>query len=89
MSAWDGNINLAGLRQILRKFDENGRLAVATHWKIARGGYDQWWELYYDEVPAVDCCAGEIEKEFDLDEALYRRIKDIILEEYPDLKAYN
>lgn len=82
------NINLAGLRQILRKFDENGYCVTATHWKIAKGGYDCWWELYYDEVPVLQCVAGEIENGC-LDEVLFRRIRDIILEEYRDLKNYN
>lgn len=80
--------SLNGFRQILRKFDEDGRLAVATHWSMARGGYDRWWEIYYDNIPVINCIAGTIEN-CCLDDPMFERLKGIILEEYDDLRRYN
>ena len=52
------NISLRGLRQLLVKFDEDGKLAEGKHWKIANGGYDLWWVLYYDDIAVVECHAS-------------------------------
>ena len=54
-------INMRGLRQVLQKFEENGRSAFGTHWHIANGGYDLWWELYYDRRPVIGCVDGCVE----------------------------
>lgn len=81
-------INCAGLRQILRRYSENGRWVGATHWSMAHGGYDLWWELYYDNVPVIGCCAGDIEN-YCLDEKQFKKAKKIILEEYSELKKYD
>lgn len=75
------NINLRGLRQILRRFDENGYHVRATHWSVARGGYDLQWELYYDRIPVVDCVDNEIIN-IGLDKKDFSRVAKIILEEY-------
>ena len=53
-------INFRGLKSVLEKFNDNGRYAKGTHWSIANGGYDLWWELYYDNIPILQCVAGEL-----------------------------
>lgn len=46
-------INLKGLEGLLKEFDSNGRYVERTHWSIASGGYDMYWELYYDGEPVI------------------------------------
>ena len=75
------NISLRGLRSVLRKFDEDGKLVSGTHWKIARGGYDLYWQLYYDNIPIIDCVCNRIENNCIRDKD-YKRIAQVILEEY-------
>ena len=53
-------IKFRGLKPILKKFDDNGKCVKGTHWSIANGGYDLWWELYYDDIPILQCVAGEL-----------------------------
>ena len=74
-------INIRGLKEILRKFDEDGYHVQATHWSIGRGGYDLQWELYYDGIPVVDCIADEISN-ICLPDKVFNRIAKIILQEY-------
>ena len=74
-------INVRGLREILKKFDEDGYHVQATHWSIGRGGYDLQWELYYDGIPVVDCVDDEISN-LCLSEKDFKRIAKIIREEY-------
>ena len=74
-------INLKGLRQTLRKFDEDGFCVSGKHWKIAKGGYDLYWELYYDNVPVVDCVCNRLER-IGIDIKAFNKICQIIIEEY-------
>lgn len=41
-------ISFNGLKLALQKFDKNGKYAEAGLWSIANGGYDLWWEIYYN-----------------------------------------
>ena len=78
-----------GLRSLLKRFDEGIELSVAgTHWSIAQGGYDLWWQIYFDEIPVVDCVNGEIENDC-LDNKTFTKLKKIVLSEYSWLKKYN
>lgn len=53
------NIHSEDLKNVLRKFDENGGTNIAgEHWAIIRGGYDLQWQLYYDSEPVIDCIAS-------------------------------
>lgn len=87
--------NLKGLRNTLIKYGTTGDLCVeGTHWKIAVGGYDLLWELYYrdrqkGEIPVIGCfrsddpmCSGELEN-YCLSQDDFNRIADIITDEYP------
>lgn len=82
------NIDFRGFRNILRRFDENGYHVSATHWSMAKGGYDRWWEIYYDNMPVMNCIAGTIEN-ICLQDDLFERLKNIVLEEYSELQKYN
>lgn len=80
-------VNLKGLRNVLQKFEEDGRVASGTHWKIAKGGYDLWWQLYYDNVPVVDCVCNEIENNC-LPQEIFDKVFQVIKEEYDTNKFY-
>ena len=76
------NISLRGLKATLEKFDENGKYAEGKHWNIGRGGYDLWWELYYDNMPIARCVAGTLEITFDaltdvMEKRLIKSIKSV------------
>ena len=91
-------VNLAGLKRVLEKFDEDGKCVRGTHWKIANGGYDLWWELYYDEQPVVRCCAsGEYTKNYweignlsncgTVPDTEFKRICKAIMDVYPECRV--
>lgn len=81
------DISLRGLKAILKKFDENGRYAEGTHWSIANGGYDLWWELYYDNIPIVQCIDGELEISIsELAKGMEKRLIKSIKSVYTDLR---
>ena len=52
-----------GLLPILREFDEQGWKGSFSQgsWKIANGGYDLWFEIYYNNSPVMTCIAGKLE----------------------------
>lgn len=78
-------ISCRGLRKILRRFDADGHHVQGRHWSVAKGGYDLWWQLYYDDVPVADCVCGELYNDC-LPEAVFKKIADIIIQEYPDVQ---
>lgn len=84
-NAYWHDYKMAGLRDVLRKFDSNGKFAKSGHWHIANGGYDLDWELYYDDVPVVQCIAGELENGH-LPDFAWNKVRNIILSEYPDIQ---
>ena len=54
-------MKLTGLKTVLKKFDKTWKGAYTFgSWKIANGGYDCWFELYYKNQPVVQCIAGEV-----------------------------
>ncbi len=59
-------INFSGLRTALKKFEENGEQAKCGKWCIAKGGYDLWWEIYYEGYTVLQCIYGELEGGFRL-----------------------
>lgn len=56
----DEDIKLNGLRKSLESF-ANGTRGTYTRgkWKIANGGYDKDWELYYNETPFMEKISGQ------------------------------
>lgn len=82
-------MKFAGLRNVLRKFDENnweGEYKV-KNWSIANGGYDKWFELYYNGTPVAECIDGVVTSNFGLPPEDKARIIETILEVYDWLKA--
>ena len=81
------SINFRGLKSVLKKFDNNGKYAKGTHWSIANGGYDLWWELYYDGLPILQCVAGELEIAVcGLTESTEKRLIENVKSVYADLR---
>ena len=80
-------INFRGLKSVLEKFDNNGKYAEGTHWSIANGGYDLWWELYYDGLPILQCVAGELKIIVSgLTEPTEKRLIENVKSVYADLR---
>ena len=80
-------INFRGLKSVLEKFDDNGKYAGGTHWSIANGGYDLWWELYYEDLPILQGIAGELEIAVcGLTESTERRLIETVKSVYTHLR---
>ena len=81
------SINFRGLKSVLGKFHDSGKYAKGTHWSIANGGYDLWWELYYDDLPILQCIAGELEIAVcGLTESTERRLIETVKSVYTHLR---
>ena len=81
-------ISFSGLRNALEKFEDNGEYAKCGKWSIAKGGYDLWWEIYYEGYTVLQCIAGKLEGGFrpmdfteETEKELIKRVKSI----YTDL----
>lgn len=50
------------LRLLLQIFDEYGWKGSYSvgNWSIANGGYDLWFEIYYNQIAQIQCIAGEL-----------------------------
>lgn len=50
------------LRKCMQRF-VNGDKNFYTDglWKVAKGGYDLWFEVYYNNIPKIQCVNGELE----------------------------
>ena len=55
--------DLSDFKLLLKAFDNNGRHAQRGNWEIGRGGYDMWYEIYYNKVPVIRCINGNVEVE--------------------------
>lgn len=76
------SVSIRGFRSALRKFVSADASSVSTkHWKVAKGGYDLWFEIYFDNVPVARCVSGELENSCLREEDFYR-LAQIVLEEY-------
>lgn len=69
---------LGDLRQAYLTYSNNGRYGKRGLWAVASGGYDLWFEVYYDNIPILDCVDGEIDNRFDLDIADFDAICQVI-----------
>lgn len=83
-------IKLDGLKDVLQTFNDHGWEGSFSrgNWRIANGGYDLWFELYYKNQPVVQCVSGELSSNFGLDASEKEMVFGKILEVYDDLKAY-
>ena len=80
-------MELNGLKQLLVKFDEHGWKGSFSNrnWKIANGGYDLWFELYYNDQPVAQCINGKLSSYFGLEKTDKNRLLSKILEVYEHL----
>lgn len=80
--------NLISLKEVLSAFDEEGWEGSCTvgDWKIAKGGYDLWFELYYKDAAVARCVDGELSSKFGLDPSQKKELFDRILETYDHLR---
>lgn len=58
------HVCFAGLKTALLKFEEDGKYAECGSWSIAKGGYDLWWEIYYNGYTVLQCIDGELHSGF-------------------------
>lgn len=78
------------LKQALQTFDRNGRISERGAWKIANGGYDEEWELYYEGTPVARSVAHEISLENNtFDETLIDFIKSVYTDYVNESKQLN
>ena len=75
------DIKLNGFRKLLHSFEEDGYCVSGKHWKIAKGGYDLYFEVYYDEIPVIDCVCNELIN-ICLEESVFKKVAGIIMQEY-------
>lgn len=54
------NLKFSGLKTALNKFNNNGKYVKCMDWSIASGGYDLWWEIYYQDYTVLQCVDGEL-----------------------------
>ena len=40
------------------------RRVKCKKWSIAKGGYDLWWEIYYEGYTVLQCIVGKLEGGF-------------------------
>ena len=84
-------MDFKGLDAVLKRFDSHGWKGSFSSgdWRIANGGYDLWFELYYQGQPVAQCVAGVLSSNFGLDEADKNRLLEKILKVYDHLKVEN
>ena len=75
------DIKLNGLRSVLHRFEEDGYCVSGKHWKIARGAYDLYFEVSYDNTPVIDCVCNELTN-LCLEKNIFKRVANVILQEY-------
>ena len=75
------NINIKGLREQLRNFEEDGMYVAGVNWSVARGGYDLDWELCYKGEPVLNCICNELIN-IGMEQSVFKKICQIIIDEY-------
>lgn len=81
-------------KQMFSRFCKDGKHAVFGYWQCNRGGYDQWFEIFFSRRnigTVCDCVNGECNwfgniKEIGITEAELEEIKKYITDHYPRTK---
>ena len=83
-----GKLKFTGLNNVLKQFDNHGwKGSFSTGpWQIGNGGYDLWFELYYQGEPVARCIYGELESNFGLEQSDKEELFSRILKVYDNLK---
>ena len=76
-----------GLIPCFTMFDEHGWKGSFSknNWRVANGGYDLWFELYYNDQPVVDCIAGKLSA-WGMPQDVLDEICRRIIRKFPHLK---
>jgi hypothetical protein len=89
----EGNkrVHFNGVKYVLRKHEETGKEHCRKGWRISPGGYDLWWDMYYNGCPVLSCIAGKLVPialfpEEGFGEKEQKRLINKVLTEYKDLK---
>ena len=85
------NFDFTGIKTALRKFEENGKEAHCGKWTIANGGYDLWWEIYYEGISVLECVDGDIMPcdRGDIPKEEIQKLIDVVKSVYIDLRDDN
>lgn len=76
------NLNKSLVTKMLDTFDSNGRYAHRGNWSIANGGYDLYWEIYYDGLPVIRDIGGNVSEELNGWENWAKFVADYYKETY-------
>ena len=86
-------ISFNGLKPALKKFDENGKYSEAGLWSISNGGYDLWWEIYYNGYTILQCIDGKLRGGFrpipEFNDDIEKELISRVIQIYPDVKKGN
>lgn len=47
--------DFSDFKRMLDTFDNNGRSSKHGRWSIGNGGYDCIFQIYYDNIPVIEC----------------------------------
>lgn len=91
---YDENINkFPGRAQLigaLKTFDRNGEISTRGNWRVANGGYDLAFEVYYNNTPVAQGYSdGTLTTDFDTTEFGFSKsdLRDVITSVYSDMKT--
>lgn len=81
----------SSLRYVLKKFMEMDWKGVSRSgsWHIANGGYDLWFELYYNNTPVADCVDGAVSVWGFDDYLIVNQLQQYIVDNMEGLKKIN
>ena len=74
------------LKKLLNRYkDGNGNHYTDGDWSIGKGGYDLWFEIYYQNIPKFQCVDGVIQVG-NSDNIDVKKCLKTITEVFPELK---
>lgn len=76
------NLNKSLVTKMLDTFNSNGKYAHRGNWSIANGGYDLYWEIYYDGLPVIRDINGNVSEELNGWENWAKFVADYYKETY-------
>lgn len=81
-------MRFGNFKRLLLRFDEHGWKGRFNEgpWSIANGGYDLWFEIYYENEPIAQCIAGKVSSHFTIDGIDNEKLINKILGIFPHLK---
>lgn len=50
------------LKKLIMKYNDGDKDSYRSgNWSLGVGGYDLWFEIYYDDIPVIQCIDGYLE----------------------------